>query len=142
MKNLIARAETEVNASADKVWDALTNPEQIKEYMFGTKVSSDWKVGSPISWKGEYKGKEYEDKGEILDVTPKKKLSYSHYSPLSGQEDSPENYHTVTIELEEEDGKTNVTLTQDKNGSEKSKEESEKNWKSMLEGLKKVAAKN
>jgi uncharacterized protein YndB with AHSA1/START domain len=35
MADYVATAETEIDAPRDKVWAALTDPEQIKEYMFG-----------------------------------------------------------------------------------------------------------
>lgn len=134
--NNIAKAETTIDTSPDKVWNALTDPEMIRKYMFGTDVNSEWKEGARITWKGEWKGKQYEDKGKILIMEPKKKLQYSHFSPLSGVADVPENYHIVTIDLKEEDGKTSVSLTQDNNADEKAKEHSEKNWKMMLASLK------
>ena|SRR5580765_814020 len=136
--NNIAKAETTIEASADKVWNALTDPGIIKKYMFGTTVISDWKEGSKIIWKGEWEGKAYEDKGKILLLEPKKSLQYSHFSPLSGLSDSPENYHIVTIDLEEKDKQTIVTLTQTNNADEKTKDHSEKNWKMMLGSLKKL----
>lgn len=136
--NLIAKAQATINAPVDKVWDALIDPAMIKKYMFGTTVKSDWKEGSKITWSGEWEGKNYEDKGEILTFQPMKKLAYSHYSPLTGQEDIPENYHNVTIELEDKGDQTNITLTQDNNTSEQEKEHSEKNWNMMLEGMKKL----
>ena len=134
----IAKAETAIKASADKVWNALTNPEMIKKYMFGTTVVSDWKEGSKIVWKGEWEGKSYEDKGKILQIEDQKKLQYSHYSPLSGLHDNPENYHIVTIDLSKKDNETIVTLIQDNNPDEKTKDHSEKNWKIMLASLKKL----
>jgi len=136
--NNIAKAETTINASAEKVWNALTDPGIIKQYMFGTTVISDWKEGSKIIWKGEWEGRNYEDKGKILLFEPKKSLQYSHFSPLSGLSDSPENYHIVTIDLEEKDKQTIVTLTQTNNADEKTKGDSEKNWKMMLASLKKL----
>ena len=135
-KNLIAKAEITVIVTANKAWEALTNAKQIEKYMFGTTVTSDWKKGSTITWKGEMDGKKYEDKGKILKIDPEKKLQYSHYSPLSKLTDKPENYHTVTINLTTKKNKTSITLTQDKNGSEKEQKQSEKNWATMLEGLK------
>ena len=140
-EDIIARVSTSVNAPASKVWDALTNPSIIKQYMFGTEVVSDFKVGSKIVWKGEWEGKKYEDKGEIREFQPNELLQYSHYSPLAGKKDIPENYHIVTITLIGKDNKTNVTLTQDNNPDDKSREHSEKNWKMMLEGLKKTVEK-
>jgi len=136
--NNIAKAETTINASAEKVWDALTDPGMIKKYMFESTVISDWKEGSKIIWKGEWEGRTYEDKGKILRFEPKRSLQYSHFSPLSGLHDNPENYHIVTINLEEKDKQTTVTLTQDNNADEKTKDHSEKNWKMMLASLKKL----
>jgi uncharacterized protein YndB with AHSA1/START domain len=140
-KNLIARTWLSIAAPAARVWDALVNPQLIKQYMFGTTAVSDWQQGSPITWKGEWKGKPYEDKGKILKVEPRRLLQYSHYSPLSGLPDTPENHHTVTIELSAEGAQTRVSLSQDNNPSEEAREQSEKNWKMMLEGLKKLLEK-
>ncbi len=136
-RNLIAKAETDLDAPKSRVWDALVDPKAIKQYMFGTNVSSDFKKGSPITWKGEWQGKAYEDKGTIVDIEPGKRLRYTHFSPLAGLPDKPENYHNVTIELAGDADRTHVVLAQDNNADEKAKEHSEKNWKMMLDGLKK-----
>lgn len=137
-KNLIAQASVSIAAPAAKVWDALVNPQIIKQYMFGTTVVSDWQEGSPISWKGEWKGKAYEDKGRIQKIKPRQLLQYSHYSPLSGLPDTPENHHLVTIELSEKGPQTRVSLSQDNNATDEARQHSEKNWMMMLEGLKKL----
>ncbi len=131
-----------MNAPIQEVWDALVNSNTIKQYMFGTTVISDWKEGSPIVWKGEWQGKKYEDKGTILKLKPKHMISYSHFSPLSGLPDVPENYHTVTIELSLEEKITLVTLTQDNNPDEEARQHSEQNWKMMLTSLKKTVEKS
>jgi uncharacterized protein YndB with AHSA1/START domain len=135
-KNLIARTSVTIDASSAKVWDALVSPEAIKQYMFGTHVVSDWREGGAIAWKGEWQGKPYEDKGKILLFKPKQTLQYSHFSPLSGQPDKPENYHTVTIELTANGDQTHVSLTQDNNADEEERAHSEKNWEMMLASLK------
>jgi uncharacterized protein YndB with AHSA1/START domain len=135
----IAEASTIIDTPVAKVWRALVTPETIKRYMFGTTVVSDWKEGSPIVWKGEWKGKPYEDKGEILTFNPGRTLRYSHWSPLSGLPDAPENRHTVTIELAGEGAHTRVSLSQDGNHTDEERAHSAKNWGAMLEGLKKVA---
>lgn len=140
MKNdaLVARASIDIDAPADAVWHALTSPEVIKQYMFGTEAVSDWKEGGEIRWRGEWEGKPYEDKGVILDIEPPRVLSYSHYSPLSGVPDVPENYHTLTYELSGDGGQTSVTLSQDNNSTEEERERSQQMWQMMLESLKKV----
>ena len=138
LENLIARTSVTVNATNIKVWDALVNPEAIKQYYFGTNAVSDWLEGSPIVWSGEFKGKPYEDKGVILRLEPGKVLQYSHFSPLSGLPDKSENYHTVTIELSGERNQTRVSLAQDNNSTEEAREHSQQNWGTMLKSLKKL----
>jgi uncharacterized protein YndB with AHSA1/START domain len=64
----VATVETDISASPAQVWSSLTDPEQIKKFMFGTEVHTDWQQGSSIVWKGVYEGKEYEDKGQILEI--------------------------------------------------------------------------
>jgi uncharacterized protein YndB with AHSA1/START domain len=135
--DLIAKASTIINAPTERVWDALVNPAAIKQYMFGTNVVSDWREGSPIVWKGEWQGKPYEDKGVILKFKPGQTLQYSHFSPLSGMPDKPENYHTVTVELSADGNQTRVSLAQDHNATEEERVHSEENWGMMLAALKK-----
>ena len=131
-----------IHASTDEVWSALTDPEKVKQYMHGTEMSTDWKEGSPIVWRGEWKGRSYEDKGTVLAVEPQKLLRYTHWSPMGGSEDKPENYHTVSYELAGKGGTTTLTLTQDNNPSQ---EEADKmandNWGPVLSGLKETVEK-
>ena len=133
-----ARAEATVAAPKAKVWKALVTPETVKKYMFGTDVASTWKVGGSITFKGEWQGKRYEDKGVIKRFDPERTLQYTHFSPLAGLPDKPENYHTVTIELSDAGPGTRVVLTQDNNPTEEARDHSQKNWSGMLGGLKKV----
>ncbi|HEU5289107.1 MAG TPA: SRPBCC domain-containing protein [Cyclobacteriaceae bacterium] len=137
-QKFIARADITINTDIKKVWDALINPVTIKKYMFGTTVTSDWKAGSSITWKGEWQGKTYEDKGVIRQIEPGKALAYTHFSPLTGLPDIPENYHLVTIELSAKGNQTQVLLSQDNNPTEEAQKHSEKNWGMMLSGLKKI----
>ena len=136
--SLIARAQVKINAPIASVWDALVNPDLIRQYMFGTDAVSDWKEDAPIVWRGEWEGKPYEDKGVILKLKPGQVLQYSHFSPLAGQPDVPENYHTVTIELSSAEAGTLVTLSQDHNASEEERQHSEQFWEMMLATLKKL----
>ena len=140
--NYVAKAETTVYASSDKVWKALIDPTMINRYMFGTTVTSDWKEGSKITWEGEWQGKHYKDKGKILELVPGKRLQYSHFSPLEGNDEVPENYHIVTIDLFPKDDHTLVILKQDNNHTEEARQHSEKNWKMMLDSLKKLLEEN
>jgi len=132
------KVTTTINAPASKVWDALTKPDQIKQYMFGTQVTTDWKVGSPITYKGEWKGKAYEDKGKVLEIEPRKRLVSTFWSSLAGLPDKPENYKTVRYELAPEGDRTKLTVTQDNNASQAEAQEAEQNWNMVLDGIKKL----
>jgi len=134
----IAKATTVINAPPSKVWDALTQPEQIKQYLFGTQVTTDWRVGSPITYKGEWKGKAYEDKGKVLEIEPRKRLVSTFWSALAGLPDTPENYKTVRYELAPEGDRTKLTITQDNNATQEEATEAEKNWRMVLDGIKKL----
>jgi uncharacterized protein YndB with AHSA1/START domain len=134
-KKFVARRTLAINAPIAKVWDALVNPRMIKQYMFGTNAVSEWKEGSPIVFRGEWEGKRYEDKGVILRLEPERLLQYTHFSPLSGLPDTPENYHTVTVELTSQGTRTLLSLSQDNNASEQAREHSEKSWGIMLASL-------
>ena len=78
-----------IHVDAAKVWDALTNPALIKQYLFGTEASSDWKEGSKINYKGVWQGKSYEDKGVIKKCEPNRLLVSTYWSAFSDLPDSP-----------------------------------------------------
>jgi uncharacterized protein YndB with AHSA1/START domain len=131
-----------IHATRGEVWEALTDPDKVKQYLHGTEMSTDWKEGSPIVWRGEWKGRSYEDKGTVLAVQPEELLRYTHWSPMGGSEDKPENYHTVTYELAGDDGKTTLTLTQDNNPSQEEADTmADNNWGPVLNGLKEMVEK-
>ena len=134
--NITGKASITINAPPSAVWEALTNPKLIKLYFFGTDASSDWKVGSPLTFKGEWEGKSYHDKGTILANKTRKLLRYSYWSSMSGIEDKPENYVTVTYDLSEKNNKTTLTVTQENIPDKKMKEHSEENWGKVLANLK------
>ena len=139
--NITGRASIMIDASTVKVWEALTTPSIIKQYFFGTNAISDWNVGSPLIFKGEWEGKKYEDKGTILEKVPLKLFRYTYWSSMSGIEDKPENYVTVTYELEEQDDQTLLTITQENIPDEKTRQHSEQNWNKVLSDLKQLLEK-
>jgi uncharacterized protein YndB with AHSA1/START domain len=137
--NLTAKTSIMIDAPAKNVWSALTKPELVKQYSMGADVHTDWKVGSPLRYTGEYKGRPFEEKGIIKQIEPGRLLQATHFSATSGKEDTPENYALVTYELEETGDHTLVTVSQDNIKDEKGVEGSKENWKGVLVGLKETA---
>ena len=136
MSGHVATATTDVEAGPERVWAALTEPEQIGVYMQGSRVTTTWEVGTPITWDGEYDGRAYQDKGEVLTYDEPRVLSVTHYSPMMGQPDEPENYHTLVYTLTASGDGTHLELTQDGNESAEQAEQFSASWQTMLDGLK------
>ncbi|MCW3074954.1 MAG: Activator of Hsp90 ATPase 1 family protein [Flaviaesturariibacter sp.] len=102
--------QTVIKAPVEKVWEALTRPELVKQYFFGSNQETDWKVGSPLLWRGEYEGTAYVDKGVVLAFLPNEKLSFSYLSNWSGLEDKPENYLVVSYRVQPAETGTQLTI--------------------------------
>jgi uncharacterized protein YndB with AHSA1/START domain len=131
----IATASTDIAATPGEVWAALTDPEAISGWMSGSQVETTWEVGTSITWSGEYDGRAYVDKGEVLAVEDQRVLSMTHYSPLMGTEDLPENYHTLVYTLTPIDSGTHLELSQDGCDSDEQARQFSKNWQTMLDNL-------
>jgi uncharacterized protein YndB with AHSA1/START domain len=132
-----SKYQTIIKAPIEKVWDALTNPEIVKQYFFGSNQETDWKVGSPVLWTGEYEGTTYVDKGVVLEFLPNKKLSFSYLSSWNGLEDKPENYLLVSYDVKSTGTGTELIIIQSNYDDEKAKHSTE-NWAVVIGGLKKL----
>ena len=115
------QASVTIEAPADEVWEALTTPELIKRWFFGVDTETDWEVGSPIVHRGEYQGKPYEDSGTIVRFEPGRLFVHTHWSPLSGLPDRPENHQEVAWALSGNDDVTELTVTEHNLPSEDAK---------------------
>jgi uncharacterized protein YndB with AHSA1/START domain len=136
---LIVKKEIILNAPISKVWDALTNPEKTKAYMFNCKVVTDWKVGSQIIWKGAEDEKEYV-KGNILNYEKEKLLEYITFDPNSETKDDPDNHLSVKMQLVPEGDRTLLKITQGDfskvSNAQKRYDETILGWEYALGGLK------
>lgn len=127
-----------IPASADKLWEALTDPAIVKQYFFGTDMKADWRVGGEITYTGEWEGKSYTDKGKILAIEPGKSMLINYWSNLSGKPDVPENYNRFSYTLNPaHDGHTNLTIMQEVEDASKV-ESAWQHWDMTMKGLKKV----
>lgn len=141
-EDLVVTASIDIYANVSKVWEALTNPEIIKEYLFGTETITDWKVGSEVIFQGVYgeKGEHsYRDKGIIQEHIPNERLSYTYWSGFSGLEDKPENYSRVTYTLVPRgDNHTSFTWTQEGYANQEAYEHSLSGMPAFLEQIKAI----
>lgn len=137
-KTITATVSMEFDVPVAKVWQAITDPALVKQYFFGTDLVTDWKVGNPIYFRGEWEGRAYEDKGTVLRFEPEKMLQYDYYSSWSELEDKPENYQIITYTVEPKDNGTLLTILQTNVPGEEQKEHSEQNWLMVLGEMKKL----
>jgi len=134
----ILTKSVEINSTTEKVWHAMTSPVMIKQWLFGTNVITDWKVGSPILFTGSWQGTEYKDKGTILQFDREKVFQYNYWSSFSGLPDSEEIYSIITFKLDPSSEGTRLTLMQSHFPTEAGYEQADKNWDSTLAFLKKI----
>ena len=132
------RSSTRIDAPVDAVWKAITTPAEIKRWFFGVDTESDWSVGSQLVHRGEYQGKPYVDKGEILEFEPPKRLVHTHWSDVSGKPDAAEHYQIVAWDLARRDGGTELTITEENLPSEDAAKTSEAAWAAALKSLKEL----
>ncbi len=135
---LIIKEEVLLDAPLTKVWDLLTNPKMTKQYMFGCEIVSDWQIGSPVLWTGKTEdGQEIVYvKGKVLEYEYGKKISSTTFDPNSGMKDIPENHVQFTYELEEQENRTLLTITQGDfskaEDGQKRYDESKQGWREMV----------
>lgn len=134
----VASASIIIRAPRERVWDALTNPAVVKQYFFGTDLEADWKVGSPIYFRGAWQGKRYEDRGTVLQYEPPKTLAYSYWSSMSGLEDRPELRQTVHFALDDAPDGVLLTVRQTNVPTVAAADHSAENWRMVLAGMKKL----
>jgi len=143
---LIADASIRIGAGPERVWQVLTQPEFTRQYMFGCEPVSDWKLGSPLVWRGASNGVVYV-KGTIVKIEAGKVLEYTTFNPNAADHysDTPSNYVTVALRLSEEGRthmQTKLSVTQGDfalvaDGERRCKD-SERNWISVLSKIKEL----
>ena len=126
----------DIRAPLASVWDAITKPEIVKQYFFGTNLVTDWTVGSPLFFRGEWQGKTYEDLGTVLSFEPMRSLSYDYWSGFSGLEDNPALRQIIRYDLEPTHGGVRITIHQSNVDTQARADHSATNWSSVLQALK------
>lgn len=93
-----------IAAPPARVWHALTDTACIAAWTSNEAltVTTDWKVGGPIVFRGVLHGKvRFENKGIVQAFEPERLIQYSHWSSLSRRviPDSPENHVSIRFAL-------------------------------------------
>jgi uncharacterized protein YndB with AHSA1/START domain len=100
-------------ASAKKVWLALTSPDLVKQWQYGSDLVTTWEVGTSIVFRNQWDGRVFEQKGTVLEFSPASRLKYSLFFPRPDLQDMPEHYLFMTYELAESDGTTSLLVRQE-----------------------------
>jgi len=106
-------SKIEINSTASKVWIAITDVEMVKQWQYGSVLTTTWEPGTSIRFSTEWNGKLFEQWGTVIDFVPEKTLRYSLFAPRDDLLDSPENYFFMTYSLEENQGSTVLSIIQD-----------------------------
>lgn len=130
-----------IDASLQKVWDTVTNPDLVKLWQFGSDLTTTWEVGSDIKFRTVWGDKVFEQWGKILEVKPTQSLKYSLFAPRPDLEDKPENYFIMSYVLTSEGGKTKLEIIQEDNRPNAVQEETQGTENPILKSLKEVAEK-
>ena len=97
-----------IGAGADVVWDVLTH--DTDALFMGARVDTDWAVGHPITFEGDWDGNQYRDHGTVQAVDRGTLLQFTQFSSMSGKDDVPENYDLLSIALSSQADTTDVTM--------------------------------
>jgi len=127
-----------LNAPIKKVWNALTQPELVKQWQYGSDLITDWEVGNEIRFRNEWEGQVFEQWGTVLEVVPDQKIKYSLFFPRPELEDKPENYFIMIYVLTKENQKTKLEIIQEDNRPGAVQEEPQGEENPILQGLKAI----
>ena len=104
---------TYIGAAPDRVWQALTDGALTRQYWYGRRVESDWKVGSTVTfWYDTEDGEAVSDRGIVLESKPPRHLSYTFHVEFV-DELKDEHPSRVTFDLEPIGDETRLTLIHD-----------------------------
>lgn len=100
---------TYIAAPAQRIWDAIVQPEFARQY-WGHGNISDWKPGSPWKHQDAETG-EIKMTGKVVESMPPQRLVITWFHPKD--EGNPSEHTRVTFELEPVDSMTRLTVIHD-----------------------------
>ena len=103
--------EIYIKTSPERIWEAITDPEQRAKYSFGVGVESDWAAGSSYVSRHPAAGVDIAE-GENLEVDPPRRLVQS-FNALWGEDVKGEGTSRVTWEIEQVEDSCRLVVTHD-----------------------------
>jgi uncharacterized protein YndB with AHSA1/START domain len=126
--------EIYIRTTPERLWEAITDPELRSKYNFGTRIDSDWQVGSKLQTTHP-KAQAPLGEGEILEVDPPRRLVHTMVAMWS-EEVKNEGSSRVTWDIQSiADDSCRLTVTHDQL-REGANEELYGGWPMILSGLK------
>lgn len=105
-----------INADPGTIWEILTEPELMKQWMgepeMKLEINTTWKINSTIIIKG-FHHINFENTGIVLKYEENSLLSYSHLDSISRLDDKPENYSIIEFNLEQVQHQTLLKINLD-----------------------------
>lgn len=99
---------TFIRTTPERLWSALTTPDFMKQYWFGSHIETDWRRGAP--WKLKFPDGRVADGGEILECDPPHRLVLkwrNEWNPdLKAEGDA-----LFTVDIEPEPDVVKLTIT-------------------------------
>jgi uncharacterized protein YndB with AHSA1/START domain len=108
-----SNSTVKILAPAEKVWLALTRPDLVKQWQYGSDLLTTWEVGKPIVFRNEWNGQVFEQKGTVMEFSPPSRVKYSLFVPRPDLRDIPEHHFFMIYELSESDGTTSLSVRQE-----------------------------
>ena len=138
------RKTVEIAASPEKVWDTLTNPDKVQQYMFGSRIRSDWQDGSSLEYLVEHEGEAtVAVRGKVIKANAPAYLETTIFPTGASYPDTPENHLITIYELAPVQGGTVLTITQPNFGTiadgESRYKHSLSGWEAILPKLCEIA---
>ena len=99
---------TYIRTTPEKLWSALTDPDFMKQYWFGTYCESQWKKGSP--WTHLVADGQVLDAGEIVEADPPRRLVIRWQNEFK-PELKAEGPSLCTIEIERSSTAVKLSIT-------------------------------
>jgi uncharacterized protein YndB with AHSA1/START domain/DNA-binding transcriptional ArsR family regulator len=125
--------EIYIKTTPERLWEAITNPEQRAHYNFGVGVQSEWTNGSPYSSVHPAAGAPIAE-GENLEVDPPRRLVQS-FNALWSEDVKAAGTSRVTWEIAPVEDSCRLTVTHDQL-PEDANDELYGGWPMILSGLK------